>query len=180
KLFCETLQKQHSAYNKEYFNERNIRLFPPNDNDDVATKISDSENQLSLIKELNVRRKEVEKKKEASLRKLNEIIDLARKSYEDEILCYEAELKKFQLQVLTNIETQQISSDVIKNSNILELKMECQICFDNNETKEFQPCLHKVCNTCFEKLYVASEEKNDISKMYCPWDRIEVTLIKNI
>lgn len=65
---------------------------------------------------------------------------------------------------------------------------ECELCFNNMESKELVPCGHRLCVECFQRLMDSFEEmKNDEKRkekwdgVYrCPWDRREWTQVKLI
>jgi hypothetical protein len=53
---------------------------------------------------------------------------------------------------------------------------QCDICCDGKESIEFQPCNHRVCESCLDRLRTC----DDGGQVICPWDRKQVDSIIRI
>jgi len=61
---------------------------------------------------------------------------------------------------------------ITRQSSPVKQLQECQLCFHEMESKQFQPCGHTTCDTCMDKLFK--------DRKVCPWDRMEVLEIVDI
>ncbi|KAI9350898.1 hypothetical protein BDR26DRAFT_851724 [Obelidium mucronatum] len=153
--------------------------------DDIGVPLNNKEKE-NLLLEYKLQREALLIEKEAALKQVND-------KYESLLACLEVEHER-KLEVLLPVvircqdeDTNRIDipSDVgtlptASVNSYSAMAVECGICCDDVEYYELQPCKHRMCKSCFQRLSTvttaaasssSSEEKQGWT---CPWDRFVV------
>ncbi|KAJ3123354.1 hypothetical protein HK098_001996 [Nowakowskiella sp. JEL0407] len=141
-------------------NTEAVRDCIDNENEALVDLEKVSERKLSAILEkLKATQLRLAKEKEEEARLLELKYETQLQKAQEEYLCEVDEIKSM-------LEEEKKSRICVSVVTAVDTWSECKLCYDNTEDRVMQPCGHRICSKCFERLIA-------YDMGVCPWDRMK-------